>query len=197
MKRMMIIVGLALLATISAGAQEHTDYKLPEKPKRAAYVHYADLDKGLWFAVQASVHTVFAYGSTDKATALQGVELIAGYRFGEFFRLGGGVAIRHYLAPSDGFPIGKNKMMFGINALPVFLDLRGNIISQESRMAVPYWSFDAGYAVNEGLFLSPTVGVRIGRPRNDFIAGITYYMQKNDALNKIMHGFGLRIGFEF
>ena len=110
-------------------------------------------------------------------------DFILGYRTGEFFKLGPGV--------SPGIIAGSFNM-------PVYLDLRGNIISQESRMVVPYWSLDAGYTfgqIYKGLYASPTVGVRVGMPRNDFIAGLSYILQF--VPGSALHAVGLRIGFEF
>ena len=124
-----------------------------------------------------------AFG-TEGVTAQ--ADLIAGFRTGEWFKAGLGVSPK-YVVNQGGV------------VLPIYLDLRGNIISQESRMSVPYWSFDAGYTVGslyKGLYLSPTAGVRVGMPRNNFIAGLTYILQQTGP-GDFAHGVGLRIGYEF
>ncbi|MBR4809377.1 MAG: hypothetical protein IK031_03750 [Bacteroidales bacterium] len=182
--RKLIAVAAFVLMMVPALAQNHTDYKLPDEPKRAKYVDFPSQDKGLWFAVQVTP----ALGNGFFAQA----DLIAGFRAGEFFRVGAGVSPQ----------FGAADPVSGANgfSLPVYLDLRGNIISQESRMAVPYWNLDAGYSFmhNTGLYLSPTVGVRVGMPRNDFIAGLTYMLfEPKGAGFTPIHAVGLRLGYEF
>ena len=181
--RKLIILAFFVLMAVPSFAQNHQDYTLPDAPKRSRYIDYPSQYKGLWFAVQATP----AYASLEGITGQ--VDFILGYRTGEWFRVGAGVS-----------PKFSTEAGFG---LPVYLDLRGNIISQESRMAVPYWSFDAGYTIsstNSGLYLSPTLGVRVGMPRNNFIAGLTYIMQQLPSpvsSSRLSHGVGLRIGYEF
>lgn len=179
MKKFFAIVAFGLMM-LPALAQNHTGYKLPDEPKRAKYIDFPSQDKGLWFAVQGT--PVVYFGDGVPLFGAQ-ADVIAGYRFGEFFKVGAGV--------SPGW-------LWGAFSMPVYLDLRGNLISQESRMAVPYWSLDAGYNVGQrkGLYASPTVGVRVGMPRNDFLAGVTYILQTVPG-GIVMHGVGLRIGYEF
>lgn len=179
MKKLIVVLSF-MLTVLPAMAQNHTDYKLPDEPKRAKYVDYSSLNRGFWFAVQA---TPFYY--LNGSAGIQG-DLILGYRGGEFFKIGPGISVG-----TAG----------NLLTLPVYLDIRGNIISQESRMVVPYWSLDAGWNLAEpykakGLYVSPTAGVRVGMPRNDFIAGLTYIFQMIPDANPI-HAVGLRIGFEF
>ena len=177
MRKLLLTIGFALMLIPAAAQQEHTGYRLPEEPKRAKYVDYPSLNTGFWFAVQAT--PAFA---TEEGFIFQ-ADVVAGYRGGEFFRFGPGVSAR--FAPS-GF------------ALPVYLDLRGNIISQESRMCVPYWNVDAGYTIGQGIYASPTIGVRVGQPRNNFVAGLTYMFQYyGGAVGAPAHAIGIRIGFEY
>lgn len=174
MKKILAVIAFGLMM-IPALAQNHTGYNLPDKPKRAEYIDFPSQDKGLWFAAQATPALALGNGVLAQA------DLIAGYRAGEFFRVGAGI--------SPG-------LVGGAFSLPVYLDVRGNIISQESRMAVPYWSLDAGYNVTlRGFYASPTAGVRVGMPRNDFIAGLTYILQT--VPGSAMHAVGIRLGYEF
>ena len=177
MRKMIMVIGFVLML-VPSFAQNHTDYTLSEEPKRGKYIDFPSQNKGLWFAVQVTPATTTIEGPFT----LQ-ADLIAGYRTGEFFKIGAGVSPKYSGA---GF------------VLPVYLDFRGNLISQESRMAVPYWSLDAGYTIGDvykGIYVSPTVGVRVGMPRNDFIAGLTYIFQKvpGSAVNSV----GIRLGYEF
>lgn len=188
MRKLIAIAALALMM-VPALAQNHTDYTLPQQPKRAKYVDYPSQDKGFWFAVQA---TGVVLVGLDIPVPTTSVDLIAGYRFGEFFKVGAGI--------SPGF------FWMGAFNMPVYLDLRGNIISQESRMVVPYWSLDTGYNVGQptGFMVSPTIGVRVGMPRNNFIAGVTYFLQTQPN-NSVLHtgeinlynSIGIRLGYEF
>lgn len=177
MRKLLTVLAFALMM-VPSFAQNHTDYTLPDAPKRSRYIDYPSQYKGLWFAVQATP----AFGTGGASGQ---VDLIAGYRTGEWFRIGAGVSPTFSAA---GFTI------------PVYLDFRGNLISQESRMAVPYWSLDAGYTFGayQGLYASPTVGVRVGMPRNNFIAGLTYILQQIGPGGFVpSHAVGLRIGYEF
>ena len=174
------------------GQAKHSGYVLPDEPKRAKYIDFPSLDKGLWFAVQVTGAAAFCNVGNG---AISQLDLVAGYRFGEFLKLGLGVSPQFSIGSAGSIPF------HGINnsptALPVYLDLRGNIISQESRMAVPYWNLDAGYSFGEGLYLSPTVGVRVGQPRNNFIAGLTYIFQNVAVYGTSFSAVGIRLGYEF
>ena len=178
MRKLLIVLSVILLS-VPALAQNHTGYRLPEEPKRAKYVDYPSLTKGFWFAAQATAASSTALGRCIQA------DFIAGFRADEFFRVGLGVSPQ---SNTWGF------------SLPLYVDFRGNLISQESRMIVPYWSFDAGYAFGKtanGIYLSPTLGARFVGPRNDFLAGLTYILQGAGKGFKPGHAIGLRIGFEF
>ncbi len=179
MKRLMIIFSFALMLLPASlfGQARNSGYTLPDEPKRAKYIDFPSLDQGFWFAAQVTPATFFKEGFSVRG------EFVAGYRFGEFVRVGAGV--------SPG-------IIYNIFYMPIFLDVRGNIISQESRMAVPYWNVDLGYSISQvykGFYASPTLGVRVGMPRNNFIAGLTYIAQF--VPGSICHGLGIKLGFEF
>ena len=179
MKKILMVISFALML-MPCFAQNHKDYKLPDVPNRGKYIDYPSQDKGLWFAVQATP----ALGLGSAAGLWASADFIAGYRTGEFFKVGLGISPR--VDGIAGF------------ALPLYLDLRGNIISQESRMAVPYWNIDAGWTFFEnGFYASPTVGVRVGMPRNNLIAGLTYIFQHSAIPYGNFSAVGLRIGYEF
>lgn len=200
MKKLIAILGLSLML-IPALAQNHTDYQLPETPQRAEYIDFPSLDKGFWFAAQLAPAAAFATDGS-RATFVQ-ADIVLGYRFGEFFKIGAGVAPRLVIPinsnTSMGFPPARISAgeRSGID-IPIIIDLRGNIISQESRMCVPYWNVDAGYTIGQGIYASPTLGIRIGQPRNNFVAGLTYMFQYYGGARAIpAHAFGIRLGFEY
>lgn len=188
-----IVLTLALLLPLALGAQEHTGYNLPEAPtNRARYIDFPSLDTGLWFAAQLT--PAFGFSQSSSGPLFQ-LDLVAGYRFNEFLKLGLGLSPRFNPIDSAGFPfsgVGGSPV-----SLPIYLDVRGNMISQESRMVVPYWNVDAGYSLMDGIYLSPTVGVRVGPMRNNFIVGLTYIFQNVASWNESYSAVGLRLGFEF
>jgi hypothetical protein len=61
---------------------------------------------------------------------------------------------------------------------------------------------DFGAAVNDGVFLSPTVGLRFGEKRNSWLLGVSYTVSQIDN-NKItgypssVSFVSLKAGFEF
>jgi hypothetical protein len=82
----------------------------------------------------------------------------------------------------------------------LYADFRGNIISQQDRSLVPYWSFDIGAEIRNGFFFSPTIGVRIGEGRSSFLVGLNYRYGsvktwKDD--NDMRSMFALKLGYEF
>ena len=157
---------LMLLPATLMGQAKHSGYTLPDEPKRAKYIDFPSLDQGLWFAAQAT--GAMAFGQSASFPIAQ-VDLIGGYRFNEVIKLGLGISPRLALAGAPGYGFSG-----GAVSLPVYLDVRGNVISQESRMSVPWWS-----------------------PRNKFIAGVTYIFQSVAAANTSYHAVGLRLGYEF
>lgn len=124
-------------------------------------------------------------------------QVIAGYRFNEFFQIGAGVGVRYYA--TNAYRASRS----GI-AIPLFLDLRGAILSGDSRFVVPCWSLDFGYTFYDGLMLSPMIGLRLGESeRHHFIVGIAYLGQRSNfnvegiALNGILHGAVLKLAYQF
>lgn len=88
-------------------------------------------------------------------------------------------------------------------SIPLFIDVRGNFITNDTRTVVPYWAFDLGFSfsanylnglkindlrgdtylydytdvkttLGDGVFFAPTIGVKIGTPRHNLLIGITY-----------------------
>lgn len=197
---------------------------VPEAP-RSRFRDPARRTRGFWAGIElsggASVSPDF--------NSMYPVELavIPGYRFSEFFAAGVGFGFRYYFrnanmrydrefgyAPGSGEP--GRVLLSDDNyawAFPLYLDLRGNFLSSKSRRAVPYWSFDAGYTINDGVFVSPTLGLRIGdRVRHHFLIGISYLGQDADlkvpALDsrpglgdgherRFIHALRLRLGYQF
>lgn len=190
-----IVSAIIILFSVAAFtyAQERV-ITMPEKPNRGKYVDFSVKQTGWWCAAQLS--GAFASGKDGRALMTQ-VDLINGYRFSEFLKVGIGLSPRIYpytyrMEMNDG-------MTFGIYSLPIYLDVRGNIISQEDTMFAPYWNFDLGYSINEGVYVAPSLGVKFGGIRHNFITAIFYNLQGHRYLdsNQVLHAIGVRIGYEF
>lgn len=205
-----------------------TTVVVPETPKRAAYIDYETQKKGWWCSVE-----VMGGGTVDvnynPSLYNIGISFINGYRFNQFIQIGIGLGFRYYL-PSTNI---QNQTYYGINGLyepkhqqytqtdingnkyvgapwsiPLFIDLRGNLISNDTRTVVPYWAFDFGYSfsnnylngtkatqnplnpndiqydnsaavasLGDGIFFAPTLGIKIGGPRNTILLGVSYMGQ--------------------
>ena len=85
------------------------------------------------------------------------------------------------------------------------MNVRGNFISQADRSMVPYWSVNVGSAINDGFFITPTLGLRFGEQRNSWLLGISYSFNhiNTDKLTapatrvNSMSALLLHVGYEF
>jgi hypothetical protein len=172
----LLIIAIILMSFVSGWAQHNENITLPERPKRAKYVDYSTKRTGYWLAAQ-----VGAGFSTIPSVYAQ-FDFVNGYRFSEFLKVGIGISPK----------VGTN----GTSSIPVYAEVRGNIISQEDTMFAFYWNADIGYAINGGFYASPGIGVRFGGIRHNILAGIYYALegQKDDSPS---HMVGFRIGYEF
>lgn len=115
-----------------------------------------------------------------------------GYQFNGFFFLGVGVAW-------DTF---SNAGASNTNVIPVFADVKYYTLSSAHR-CTPLIGMQAGYgfftsgAVTGGLFLNPTIGVRIGVGQNghgiDISGGYRYFKVNGGK----MYNWTVALGFSF
>ena len=180
-----------LTATISTSAQ--SDVRLPEKPKRPKYVEPSRIENGFWFALEsgASSSLVFNHKNAQRATG----SFVGGYMFSEFIKLGVGIGANYYFNNNDAMRKSNIEC-----SMPIYIDARGSILSQEYYTCVGYWSVDIGGAIRDGFFFSPTIGLRIGQKRNSFIMGFNYTLQEIDAHHHYPNPvsfFGMKLGYEF
>ena len=147
--------------------------RLPDRPNRPAYVDHSELDNGFWCAVEANGGTsiLFKDGVDDAQRA--GLSVVGGYMINEFLKLGLGIGGNCYVNNNDQLRSTSIKW-----TMPVYIDLRGNMLSQESRNFVPYWSMDIGGAIRDGFFLSPTIGMKFGEKRDSWLLGLSYSVQQ-------------------
>lgn len=172
---------------------------VPEESQRAAYVHHDDLEKGYWYAVEGSYgHAVFRSNSDGYAQ----LSFTNGYRLNEYLRVGGGFGARWYVV-NNSCRHASNDWSF-----PIYVNARGNVISQNVLRVVPFWSFDTGVAINDGFFFSPTFGVRLGGKRSNLLLALSYlgqnmkfdYMTTGQTIAKeteYVNFLSFKIGYEF
>lgn len=203
---------------------------------RSRFRDPANRTRGFWAGIELSGG---ASVSPDYDSMFP-VELavIPGYRFSEFFSVGVGFGFRYYFRNANmrydrkfkdvpigspesfgrkNIPAGMDRVLVSDDnyawAFPVYLDLRGNFLSSKSRRVVPYWSLDAGYTINDGVFVSPTLGLRIGdRTRHHFLIGVNYLGQDADLKapsldsrpglgdgheRRFIHALRLKLGYQF
>lgn len=197
MKKIILTSICALLGSVALFAQVPTVPQAPNVNRNSKYTDYTIQEKGFWWGGEVLsgvlAHPRGIYGPLQ-------AQLVAGYRFNEFFQLGAGVGVRYYLN-SDGARYSRSNV-----SVPIFLDLRGLIISGESRTVVPCWSMDLGWAIGDGFMASPMIGLRIGSGiRHHFIVGIAYLGQQTKLYNDLrtdfhfgfMNGAMLKLAYEF
>lgn len=154
---------------------------------------YENTDKGFWIAGQVQgAYSLMLHGNNIPMIEL---DVTGGYRFNEYLRAGLGLGVRYY--------INNKKMRKSSVALsmPVYANVRGNIIHGGYRTVVPYYSLDIGGAVRDGFLWRPTIGIRVGQERSAFLAGLTYTGQcyKSANTNNTRYGsfLGITLGYEY
>ena len=119
----------------------------------------------------------------------------AGYRFNQYIRIGAGLGGKVYVNN------GPKLRAYDSNwTAPFFVNARGNFMAQEDRGFSPYWSMNVGYVVKDGFFMSPTLGIRYGAMRSDFLLGISYSLNRIDnwpTVDKFTHSLMLTLGYEY
>lgn len=187
-----MVIGLFIAFCTECMAQENVVKRLPEKPKRSGYRDYGTEDKGYWIAIEAFGGSMADVGR--RCIPFAGASIVNGYRFNEFLRIGIGLGTKYYISNDD---VRTSSIPW---SFPLYADVRGNIISQNDRTIVPYWSIDIGAEVRNGVYFSPTFGARIGEARSSFIIGVSYQMVPMDTWrdkSELRNMFALKLGYEF
>lgn len=174
------------------------EVKTPEEPKGAKFVNYSDLDKGWWCAAEA-VAGVSWYKS--RRMGICALTFINGYRFSEFLKIGVGIGARFNLNNDHNYLLfRKEHKIQAPMSVPLFINARGNIISQKPRMCVPFWNADIGYAIFDNFFFDAGIGFKVGTKRNNFVMSanfmgqVVHYDPGNTCFgNSIL----FKIGYEF
>lgn len=172
-----------------AHAQERK-IRMPEEPVHRTNI--AEADRGYWCSIELGGGSTTMEGT--KNVALAGAAFTNGYRFNQYLKAGVGIGVLYY--PNNSNVRAPKAHL----AMPLFVNARGNILSDEIRRVVPYWSVNVGAALPDGFFLTPGVGLRIGEKRSALLIGINYTFRHLDAKlgrTENYSGVMLKLGYEF
>lgn len=190
MRKILFLFVIAMCAA-TANAQ-YRDVKLPDPPKQKGYRDYSHEDKGFWFAVEAEGGSSIMEHKPN--TQYVGATFTGGYRLNEYLRFGAGFGCRCYV---NNASVRNADSKFGI---PIFANVRGNIVSASERDGVPFWSLNVGGITNEGFYASPTIGYSFGGLRNNFLIGVNYTISTFTnpvGANTAYSYLALKLGYEF
>ena len=189
---------MRLLAILFLGAMaipsfaQYREVRTLQQPKETNYRDYTSQEQGFWYAVEAEGGSSIM----EHKTNMQYVNLTftGGYRINEYLRVGAGFGGRMYV---NNASVRNSNSKFGI---PIFANIRGNIISAKDRDGVPFWSVNVGGITNDGAFFSPTIGYSFGGLRNNFQVGVSYTLSNlkdNTGVRQNYSYFRLKLGYEF
>lgn len=186
MKRTLILICCTFFVVLSY-AQNVSN---PKQPK----------DNGWWCAVEGHAGAVFFRPQAYEG--LFGISFTNGYRFSEYARLGVGFGVT--ATKYDEEFLNRYEFPYKLQGatLPLFLNVRGNILSQKERKCVPFWNADIGFAFLKNLFFFDAgIGMRVGGNRHAFVLSANYigrmvdvhYRKESNFSNGIM----FKLGYEF
>lgn len=176
------------------------DPKIPDTSKaKNPHVEYTHNDTGFWFV--AELQGGYSCRVNKGNVGLMELDAVIGYRVNEYFRFGVGVGGRYYFNNEE---VRWSSVEW---SFPIYANFRGNIIPTEYRKVVPYYSLDIGGSIRDGFMVRPTIGIRVGEPRNAFLLGLSYLGQEVDSYelvpplvekkSKFISAVTLKIGYEF
>lgn len=179
-----------LTVVTSVYAQERV-VRMPEQPSKSQNIADED-DVKFWCAIDVGGGSTAMENMEN--VAMVGSSFLGGYRFNQYLKVGAGLGVLYY--PNSGnVRDTKNHL-----AMPLFFNTHGNILSDDIRRTVPYWSVNIGVTFPDGFFLTPSVGLRIGEKRNAFIISIGYTLRHLKAYPDYAtyySGALLKLGYEF
>lgn len=182
---------LLTLATI-VQAQDRI-IKMPEAPKQSKYTEFSLKEKGYWWSADVAVGPALAF--REKTLLTTGVNFVNGYRFDDFLRVGIGIGAQYHALHNNDIRDTDIKW-----TMPIFLNARGNFVSQGVREIVPFWSVDLGGVIRDGFMFTPSIGARIGAQRSAFLISLGYSLRTIDAKEdhaKTRNYIVLKLGYEF
>ncbi len=165
------------------------------------YKNYGEFKTGFWGAAEANIG--YSCNINDPNAPFTGINLIGGYRFNDYLKIGVGIGSRYYIS---NYKLRASNIEW---SFPIFANVRGNFMSSLYRTVVPYYSFEIGGAIRDGFFFSPTIGIRLGEARSAFLIGVSYTGQSMKGweestenlppfINRKYVSFAvLKLGYEF
>lgn len=159
-----------LLSAALASAQENQVTRLPQVDTSHEQKVYSTDESGFWGA--AEVTGGYSCRLSKSNFGMAEMDVVGGYRFNEYVRVGIGFGGRYYIDNSQ-VRITRSEWAF-----PLFANVRGNFIPTRYRNAVPYYSVDLGGTFRDGFLFRPSVGMRFGQKRSTFLLSVGYTGQK-------------------
>jgi len=191
MKRFVLV--FSMLLSLFIGHAQERSVIMPQAPKQEKYVEYSLMDKGYWWSIDLGIAPSLKFHETSMWTST--ISFVNGYRFNDYLKIGLGIGAGYYFANNDVVRDTDIKWI-----MPLFVNVRGNFVSQEVREIVPFWSVDVGGAFGDGLLCTPSVGCRIGERRSALIASLGYSYRGIKAKEELGNGRSfvvLKLGYEF
>lgn len=188
-----IALSFVLLALAAVGNAQERVIKMPEAPKQSEYTEFSLKEKGYWWSADVCVGPSLTFHEKNLLTT--GVNFVNGYRFDDYLRVGIGIGAQYHAVHNDDIRDTDIKW-----TMPIFLNARGNFISQEIREIVPFWSVDLGGVIRDGFMFTPSIGARIGEQRSAFLVSLGYSLRTIDAKDdyaKTRNYIVLKLGYEF
>ncbi|MBO7067982.1 MAG: hypothetical protein J6W52_04815 [Bacteroidaceae bacterium] len=164
--------------------------KMPESP--SINQNIAENDKGFWCAAEVGGGSTLMVNR--KNVAMVGTSFSAGYRFSQYLKVGAGLGLLYY--PNNDNVRNSDCYL----AMPIFVNARGNFLSDEIRRTVPFWSVNIGSTIPDGFFMTPSVGLRIGEKRSAFLVSLGYtlrHLKTYPGNIKYYNGVLVKLGYEF
>lgn len=188
MRKLLLLCCVFTLA--NSGFAQDRVIRMPEEPVKS--MNIAENNTGYWCSIEING------GSTSmenhKNVALVGAEFTNGYRFDQWLKVGAGIGVMYY-PNNNNVRDTRNHL-----SMPLFINARGNMLSEEIRRTVPYWSVNVGTSIPDGFFLTPTVGLRVGEKRSAFLLGVSYTLRHLKTCSGSMTNYSgtmLKLGYEF
>ena len=191
MKR--FFLSFCLMATAYIGSAQDRTIKMPEAPKQSKYTEFSLKEKGYWWSADITIGPSLTFHQKNLLTT--GVNFVNGYRFDDYLRVGIGIGAQYHAVHNDDIRNTDIKW-----TMPIYLNARGNFISQEVREIVPFWSVDLGGVIRDGFMCTPSFGCRRGEQRSAFLISAGYSLRTIDAKEgcaKTRSYAVLKIGYEF
>lgn len=179
----------ALLLACSGFAQDR-EIRMPEEPSKK--INIAEENSGYWCSIEVNGGSTLM--ENHKNVALVSTEFTNGYRFNQWLKVGVGIGVMYY-------PNNKNvRDTKSQLSMPLYLNARGNILSEDIRRTVPYWSVNIGSSIPDGFFFTPTIGLRVGEKRSAFLVGVSYTLRELKTIPGSMSSYSgamVKLGYEF